>query len=260
MATTPKKESEINCCICLSQNTRTFKLNGRKLSSENFERELSLLLQDDCLVSKLKCADAGVCRNCHNKVKGTFDFIQQVRYSCMSFLNEPFHVKRTMPSPLTPKSMQGCKTVNPTTVSTDTVHVVQPKSRKRLKVTFENSAVKCQNTTPSHDITVHSVPTVSFEHGYAAVNPDIKMESVDHAFQVVKSTWEGLTSDKENEVPSVLGNSSANFFHELRNQSRSLMSRTTMLASVLFKYREANSLVENADLLFQDIISEMKNR
>lgn len=153
MATTPKKESEFNCCICLSQNTCTFKLNGRKLSSENFERELSLLLQDDCLVSKLKCADAGVCRNCHNKVKGKFDFIQQVRYSCMSFLNEPFHVKRTMPSPLTPKSMQGCKTVNPTTVSTDTVHVVQPKSRKRLKFTFESSTVKCQNTTPSHDIT-----------------------------------------------------------------------------------------------------------
>lgn len=120
--------------------------------------------------------------------------------------------------------------------------------------------MKCQNTTPSHDITVHSVPTVSFEHGYAAVNPDIKMESVDHAFQLVKSTWESLTSDKENEVPSDLGNSSANFFHKLRNQSRSLMSRTTMLASVLFKYREANSLVENADLLFQDIISEMKNR
>lgn len=117
-----------------------------------------------------------------------------------------------MPSPLTPKSIQGCKTVNPTTVNTDTVHVVQPKSRKRLKVTFENSAVKCQNTTPSHDITVHSVPTVSFEHGYAAVNPDIKMESVDHAFHLVKSTWESLTSDKENEVPSVLGNSSANFF------------------------------------------------
>lgn len=38
------------------------------------------------------------------------------------------------------------------------------------------------------------------------------------------------------------------------------MSRTTMLASVLFKYREDNSLVENADLLFQDIISEIKNR
>lgn len=102
--------------------------------------------------------------------------------------------------------------------------------------------------------------TVSFEHGYAAVNPDIKMESVDHAFQLVKYTWESLTSDIEKEVPSVLGNSSANFFHGLRNQSRSLMSRTTMLASVLFKHREANSLVENADLLFQDIISEMKNR
>lgn len=74
--------------------------------------------------------------------------------------------------------------------------------------------MKCQNTTPSHDITVHAVPTVSFEHDYAAVNPDIKMESVDHAFQLVKSTWESqsLTSDKKKEVPSVLGNSSANFF------------------------------------------------
>lgn len=257
MATTPKIETKIDC-FCFSQNNRIIKLNGRKLTSKNFDEELSLLLQDSDLVSKLKIADAGICRNCHNKVKGSFEFIKHLRSSCRSFVNLPYHVKRAMPSPLTPKSLQTCNTT-----ADEANKVVQSKSRKRLKVTFENPVTMCQNTTPSlpsYHTTACTKSTMPSEHGYATVGQNLKSDSelVDPAFELIKSAWDNLIKDKENALSAC--SLDENVFHELRNQSKALMSRTTMFASVLFKYREANTLVEHADLLLHDIIAEMKNR
>lgn len=53
---------------------------------------------------------------------------------------------------------------------------------------------------------------VLFEYGYVVVNLDIKMESVDYVFYLVKFIWESFISDKENEVLLVFGNFFVNFF------------------------------------------------
>lgn len=47
---------------------------------------------------------------------------------------------------------------------------------------------------------------------------------------------------------------------KLRIQSHSLTSRTSMLSSVLFKYRDVESLVANVDNLLNDLVLEMRNR
>ena len=107
------------------------KLNGKKLSSELFDVEHGLLLQDSDLCLELKSADTGIFRACHTKVKKSVQFVEQLRVNCKSFVCSPFHVKRIMPSPLTPKH----------STNSDEHHaLVQPKSRKRLKVTFDNES------------------------------------------------------------------------------------------------------------------------
>ena len=100
---TEKKKNRIDCCICFCEDSRPLKLNGKKLSSELFDVEHGLLLQDSDLCLELKSADAGIFRACHTKVKKSVQFVEQLRVNCKSFVCSPFHVKRIMPSPLTPK-------------------------------------------------------------------------------------------------------------------------------------------------------------
>jgi hypothetical protein len=291
LAATPEKERKIDCCLCKSQNSRILKVNGRKLSSENFNRELGSLLHDNDLVSKLKITDAGFCRSCHAKVKGTFDFVNHIKSSLQSFLDVPNHCKRATFSPLTPKSLKAYKVLNPSPNSEKSVPMT--KSRKRLKVETSESSLSsdnvthCQDTSATfptehaeHCTTSSTVPdgerTQTSEHGYATSektgsalqpehsysshhSPDIGRESsTDPVIQLIQSVWDSIVQDNKENVSAV--DTTSDVFRKLRYQSRTLMSRTTMLASVLFKHRDAITLVENADHFLQDIISEMSNR
>ena len=91
--------------------------------------------------------------------------------------------------------------------------------------------------------TTCSKSTMPSEHRYATVGQNFERESelFDPRFGLIKSAWNNLYEDKENAhqpVPLIR-------FLEVRNQSKALLSRTTIVASVLFKYREANALASS---------------
>ena len=107
MDKTPVKESKTVCCICLQNNERVHKLNGKKLEEENFKAKLDVFLDKQVLVALYACDNSSVCRSCYGRIIKYSAFVNDAKNSVSSYLltARSRESKRSAPSPLTPKSI-----------------------------------------------------------------------------------------------------------------------------------------------------------
>lgn len=246
---TPHKNRDIDCFVCFSANVTSFKLCGKKLMDENFKDTLISLLDHSLTYGQLIEKDAAVCRNCYNQIRKTNNFLGNLKHSCETFLNAPISSKRCALSPLTPKSVRP-------NVNTKT-QPIQRSSRKQLKFFKEtldlelcSPALIPVTEIPKETVTLVSVcPTASVpDHGYSKQISTIKTEFNHDLLETIKKS---VTS---------LDHRTAGILKDIKSQAATLTSRTTMLASVLYKYRDISNLADNAENLLADIVKEMQER
>ncbi|CAG2221106.1 unnamed protein product [Mytilus edulis] len=235
-----------------NSNITAFKLSGRKLINEDFKEKLTSLLNENTY-NELILKDASLCRNCYNLVNKTSVFLEKLSHSCDSFLKAPTSSKRCALSPITPKSVD----TNPNAVVKN--RTVKRSSRKQLKLFESPNETKptCFPVNENSDPASFPVIIPVNENSYPAVT-----ENSDHSYFKSKSNVKpGINHDlleiiKESNTSS----SSCTTLKEIKSQAATLTSRTTMLASVLFKCRDIADLADNADTLLADIVKEMHER
>ncbi|KAL5011524.1 hypothetical protein ScPMuIL_010075 [Solemya velum] len=103
---------------------------------------------------------------------------------------------------------------------------------------------------PKETVTLVSVcPTASVpDHAYSKQISTIKPEFNHDILETIKKS---VTS---------LDHRTAGILTDIKSQAATLTSRTTMLASVLYKYRDIFNLADNAENILADIVKEMQER
>ncbi|KAL5017472.1 hypothetical protein ScPMuIL_007061 [Solemya velum] len=132
---------------------------------------------------------------------------------------------------------------------------IQRSSRKQLKLFKETLDLETYSPAlipvteiPEETVTLVSVcPTASVpDHGYSKQISTIKPKFNHDILETIKKS---VTS---------LGHETACILTDIKSQAAILTSRTTMLASVLYKYRDISNLADNAENLLADIVKEMQ--
>lgn len=251
---TPHKNRDIDCFVCFSTNVTSYTLCGRKLMNENFQDKLISLLAESSTYEKLTQKDAAVCRNCYNQINKINSFLEKLSHSCETFLNASNSLKRCALSPLTPKS------VNVNTKS----QPVKRKSWKQLKLLAspEEKLVKdvnigsptlinvdenhTESATLDRDLcTAASIPDHAYFKPKPTVKPDVNHDILETIKERSMKYVDGVTGD---------------ILKDIKSQAATLTSRTTMLASVLYKHRGISELADNTENLLVDIVKEMQER
>ena len=257
MNQTPQKNRDIDCFVCFSSNVTSFKLSGRKLLNENFKGKLMPLLDHGSKYEKLIQKDAAVCRNCYNQINKVSIFLEKLCHSCETFTNATTLLKRCALSPITPKSVN---------VNDAKAQPVQRSSRKQLKLLTSQKDSRVKDV----DACIRS-PMPILENGKhienAPLDPSVYTTASisDHTYYKLKSVVHPghnediLEAVKESAIKS-LDNVADGILNDIKSQAATLTSRTTMLASVLYKYRDISTLSDNADTLLADIVKEMHER
>ena len=253
---TPLKYRRIDCFVCFSQNVTSFKLNGRKLQGELFYLKLKILLDHETF-DVINCMDeASVCRNCYNSICKHHEFYLQMRHSTDRYLAKGSALlsKRCALSPITPEGA-----VKPSPQSADRPR----RSRKELKL---SSTCNKENKAPAYiDTTLSVTPIIDTDSTCTPITASVADIPIDHDYS--HPTFKRNTSTetdvlylvKQSYIESVKEeNVKSSILEEIKTQSSSLTSRTTMFASVLYKYRDISQLTDNADKLLQDINSSVR--
>ena len=246
---TPVKKHEIDCFLCFADSIRPININGRKSKKEGFPAKLGAVLDDDSMFNLLiDSSESLVCRNCYRKVEQTYESVLQIRHSVNQYVTVScVRVKRCSASPLTPKSSHPLQSENvqPVTVS---------KSRKQLKLVHSPSKLLRKQVSSSVESqTLSSMAIIPEDHCYNTKPMHEATTACDE--NPLISDLKGLLKDAVS-----LDENTSDMLQELRKQSSTLTSRTTNFCSVLYKYRDINRLVDNADHFLDEIIEEMIQR
>ncbi|KAL5013812.1 hypothetical protein ScPMuIL_008082 [Solemya velum] len=133
-------------------------------------------------------------------------------------------------------------------------HSLTRKQLKFIKETLDlelcSPALIPVTEIPKETVTLVRVcPTASVpDHGYSEQISTIKTEFNHDLLETIKKS---VTS---------LDHRTAGILKDIRSQAATLTSRTTMLASVLYKYRDISNLADNAENLLADIVKEVQER
>jgi hypothetical protein len=226
---TESTDFELVCFICHVENTVNYKIGGRKAEKEGFVEKLSVIVNNDRLIAQIQEIPTTVCRNCYAKTVSTYNFLKNVRNCASKHVEEgDLRVKRCASSPLTPK-------LSATNSSDDK----RPAHRSRTQLKLGPDLQEDQDAPVDKD------PTYVDEHGYSRTAEETQERPSKKTLQKLSAVFEEMKSEK--------------LLCDLRSLSRSLTSRT-MFGSVLFKNRDTNKLVDNADHFLEEIVEEMITR
>jgi hypothetical protein len=229
MADPHMKVKEIDCFTCFDSTNRIYKLNGRKAIAENFSLKLNIILGSS-LVNYLKEQDAGVCRNCYNKIVNCADYTVLIRNSADSYRSNGICKRGASETP------------SPIRFGNDNFSGLK-KSRKHL---IFKEDVCPQPTSERGSFSDKEALSIS-DHAYdAVVQSASKNTPNDDIVNLIKQAY------------SEIGK--CQILNELCQQSRQLTSRSETLSSVLYKYRSIDVLLENSESLLEEIVKEMFNR
>lgn len=259
---TPKKPRPIDCFICLASGIATkFQIAGRKCTSERVKEKLKYMLHEDVLIEAVHDVNPTLCRNCLSKLNTTFSFLESLRSSCDN-INKPSS-KRGVTTPKTPKS----SLVQDTGAAVSSGGVVSSKSRKIPKrlpfVDVTNKGQSESVDSPKLDMPGTPMPmeqhaniSLPCEHDYV-LSPDTASSAKGLLPNMVDTT--AKVNDR---FLNILKDTSdrGKLLHEVMKQSSSLLSRTVLLSSALYRYRSLEELTDHSEDLLTELIAEMMDR